>query len=76
MRIDVIGSPDIYVDGKQNINVSHLPNTDITTIICHADVVTVGIAIRVLSQKFEEAIEQLPEGDIHTLQVAIEEAVG
>ena len=75
MRVEVIGSPELCLDGKQVIHVSHTEATDITTILCNADLVTVGIAAHTLKKKFDEVASSLSPTDLEMLTLAVERAV-
>ena len=74
MRLHVQGNACIAQNGEQHIHVTHEPDKAITKVVCHADVVTVGIAISVLKKEFDIAVNELDSEELNRLMLVIEEA--
>lgn len=59
MKLDVIGKPTVTPTGEQTLTVRYCLKHEYTIIDCNTDIVTLGIAVQVLQQKYNEALESL-----------------
>jgi len=59
MKLEVYGKPEHKVQGHQYITITYNPLDERTTVVCNADVVTTGIAAKVLADKFNEVLAGL-----------------
>ena len=77
MRLDVISNPHIR-DGARVANYSDVTYDrikDMTTVEIDCDVVTLGVAVEVLKQKYDEFLARLEPGTAVYVQRCIKEAV-
>jgi hypothetical protein len=75
MRLDIVGDPQVGLQGAQNIHINHNPGTKCTSIVCHADIVTVKIAAEVLEEKYQEALKNLAPEMIARIEQTVKEAL-
>lgn len=77
MRLEVIGGAALPGDHSVSnyIDVNHGAVTDVTTVEINCDIVTLGIAAKVLTEKYEQFRRGLPSGLSAQLDKAIKEAL-
>ena len=77
MRLDVISNPHIQdsVRVANYIDVTYDRIKDMTTVEIDCDVVTLGVAVEVLKQKYDEFLACLEPGTAVHVQRCIKEAV-
>ena len=77
MRLDVISNPHISdsVRVANYIDVTYDRIRDMTTVEIDCDVVTLGVAVEVLKQKYDEFLACLEPGTAVHVQRCIKEAV-
>ena len=75
MRLDVIGAALLSCDGTQNIHTNYNPGTQVTSVVCLADAVTVRITERVLHEKYILAIKDLDPETVEQIERTVEEAL-
>ena len=56
LMLEVFGQPTFKANGPQKITINYDPMTERTIIVCSADIVTTGIACKILADKFNEAL--------------------
>ena len=77
MRLDVISNPHIPDSARVSnyIDVTYDRIKDRTTVEIDCDVVTLGVAVEVLKQKYDEFLARLEPGTAVYVQRCIKEAV-
>ena len=77
MRLDVISNPHIPDSARvaNYIDVTYDRSKDMTTVEIDCDVVTLGVAVEVLKQKYDEFLARLEPGTAVYVQRCIKEAV-
>lgn len=77
MRLDVISNPHIADSARVSnyIDVTYDSIRDRTTVEIDCDVVTLGVAVEVLKQKYDEFLACLEPGNAVYVQRCIKEAV-
>ena len=77
MRLDVISNPHIPDSARVSnyIDVTYDRSNDMTTIEIDCDVVTLGVAVEVLKQKYDEFLARLEPGTAAYVKRCIKEAV-
>ena len=77
MRLDVISNPHIQdsVRVANYIDVTYDRIKDMTIVEIDCDVVTLGVAVEVLKQKYDEFLARLEPGTAVYVQRCIKEAV-
>ena len=77
MRLDVISNPRIPDSARVSnyIDVTYDRIRDMTIIEIDCDVVTLGVAVEVLKQKYDEFLARLEPGTAVYVQRCIKEAV-
>lgn len=77
MRLDVISNPRIPDSARVSnyIDVTYNRSNDTTTVEIDCDVVTLGVAVEVLKQKYDEFLACLEPGTADYVQRCIKEAV-
>ena len=77
MRLDVISNPHIPDSARVSnyIDVTYDRIKDMTTVKIDCDVVTLGVAVEVLKQKYDEFLARLEPGTAVYVQRCIKEAV-
>ena len=77
MRLDVISNPHIPDSARVSnyIDVTYDRIKDRTTVEIDCDVVTLGVAVEVLKQKYDEFLARLEPGTAVHVQRCIKEAV-
>ena len=77
MRLDVISNPHIPDSARVSnyIDVTYDRIKDMTAVEIDCDVVTLGVAVEVLKQKYDEFLARLEPGTAVHVQRCIKEAV-
>ena len=77
MRLDVISNPHIADSARVSnyIDITYDSIKDVTTVEIDCDVVTLGVAVEVLKQKYDEFLARLEPGTAVYVKRCIKEAV-
>jgi len=76
MQLQVLGKPTIKASGDmQSITVRYNPDKDYTIIHCDVDVVTLGIAMNVLKNLYNEALQKVDAKTANEIMTITERAV-
>lgn len=77
MKLDVISNPRIPDSARVSnyIDVTYDRIKDMTTVEIDCDVVTLGVAVEVLKQKYDEFLARLEPGTAVYVQRCIKEAI-
>lgn len=75
MRVEIVGDPEIGMQGSQHIHAHYNHATKCTSIVCVADVITTKIAIEVLQEKYDEATKCLTGTQLSDIERIVKEAL-
>jgi hypothetical protein len=59
MKLVVLGAPQLSKDGDDIVVVRHDTKTKITTVACDIDIITLGIALQVLEEQYNNYLQSL-----------------
>lgn len=75
MHLRVLGKPENkQPKASQRIHTSYNPVTELTSVTCDADVITLGITLSVLKGLFNEALSKLDAETANEIRVVTERA--
>lgn len=75
MQIKLYNNTTNTPQEEQIIKARYAKDTDCVLIHCDSDIVTLGVMLKVLQDKFDEAVDSLSPEIAQDLKIAIERAV-